>query len=129
PTHFKDLIEEDFFVEWAQVHDCLYGVSRQSLIETWEDGEVAIMDIDVQGVEKIKSEYPDAVSLFILPPSIDELRRRILSRDKEPPANLELRLENAKKEMAQADRYDYQLVNDDFEPSYAEFKKILEELL
>ena len=126
---FQAFIEKDFFVEWAHVHNSLYGISRQSLEETWTDGQVAIMDIDIQGVEKLKSLYPDAVSIFILPPSIEELRKRILARDKQAPANLELRLENARKEISQADRYDYQLVNDDFEESYARFKKIVEELL
>lgn len=130
-THekFQALIERDFFVEWAHVHNSLYGISRQSLEETWEEGLVAIMDIDIQGVEKLKSLYPDAISIFILPPSIDELRKRILSRDKQPPANLELRLENARKEISQADRYDYRVINDDFEESYSRFKKIVEELL
>ena len=129
PIKFKSLIEEDFFVEWSRVHDSLYGISRQSLEETWEAGQVAIMDIDIQGVDKIKSIYPDAVSIFILPPSIEELRRRILARDKKPPSNLELRLENAKKEISMASQHDYQVVNDDFHESYAEFKKIVEELL
>lgn len=128
-SDFEAKIEEGFFVEWSPVHDSLYGTSRQSLEETWDEGRVAIMDIDVQGVEKFNNIYPDAISVFILPPSIDELRKRILSRDKEPPKNLELRLENAKKEIQMAHKYDYQLVNDEFEKSYQGFKKILEELL
>ena len=128
-TKFESLIKENFFVEWSRVHDSLYGISRQSLEETWSENEVAIMDIDVQGVDKIKAIYSDAVSVFILPPSIEVLRERILARDKKPPANLELRLENAKKEVALASFYDYQVVNDNFEESYTEFKKIVEELL
>ncbi len=126
---FEKRIREGFFVEWSPVHDSLYGTARQSLEETWSEGRVAIMDIDVQGVEKFTKLYPDAISIFIMPPSIDELKRRIISRDKKAPDNLELRLENAKKEIEKAHQFDYQVVNDDFEESYARFKKILEELL
>jgi guanylate kinase len=126
---FEKKIDQGFFVEWSPVHDSLYGTSRQSLEDAWAEGRVAIMDIDVQGVEKFTKIYPDAISLFILPPSIEELKRRILSRDKKAPDNLELRLENAKLEIEKAHQFDYQVVNDDFEESYARFKKILEELL
>lgn len=126
---FKSKIADNFFVEWSPVHDSHYGTSRKSLGQAWAEGRVAIMDIDVQGVDKFMKIFTDAISIFILPPSIDELKKRILSRDKEPPANLDLRLENAAKEIALAHKYDYQLVNDDFEKSYQAFKKILEELL
>lgn len=126
---FEAKIEEGFFAEWSPVHDSLYGTSHQSLEQAWAEGRVAIMDIDVQGVEKFMKIYPDAISVFILPPSIEELKKRILSRDKKPPANLELRLKNAEKEIQLAHKFDYQLVNDDFEKSYQRFQKILEELV
>ncbi|MCB0378979.1 MAG: guanylate kinase [Bdellovibrionales bacterium] len=126
---FKELVEQDFFVEWSQVHDSLYGTPHKSLEEVWEKGKVAIMDIDIQGVHKIKQVYPQAVSIFILPPSIEELKRRILGRDKKAPDNLELRLENAKKEIACADQFDFQVVNDDFEPSYAQFRDLVKSLV
>ena len=126
---FEAKIGEGFFVEWSPVHDSLYGTSRNSLEQSWAEGRVAIMDIDVQGVDKFTKIYGDAISIFILPPSIEELKKRILARDKKPPANLELRLQNAEKEIRLAHKYDYQLVNDDFEKSYQGFKKILEELL
>lgn len=126
---FEQRAEQGFFAEWSKVHDSLYGTSHQGLKETWSEGRVAIMDIDIQGVEKLNQIYPNSISVFILPPSIDELRKRILSRDKRVPENLELRLENAKKEIKQAHKFDYQLINDDFEESYLSFKKILEELL
>ncbi len=126
---FEDRIQQDFFAEWSPVHDSLYGTSHQSLRQAWSEGRVAIMDIDVQGVEKFMKIYPEAISIFILPPSIEELKRRILSRDKKAPDNLELRLENAEKEIEKAHQFDYQVVNDDFEKSYQRFQKILEELL
>jgi guanylate kinase len=126
---FESKVEQGFFVEWSPVHDSLYGTSRQSLEQVWAQGKVAIMDIDVQGVEKFTQIYPNAVSIFILPPSIEELRRRILARDKKAPDNLDIRMQNASREIAHAHKYDYQVVNDDFEKSYRQFKKILEDLL
>lgn len=87
------------------------------------------MDVDVKGARTFKQKYPDAASIFILPPSIDELKRRIQSRDKKLPEDLETRLANAKIEIDEASHFDYQIVNDDFEKSYLEFKKIIEDLL
>ncbi len=126
---FQVLVNQGFFVEWSLVHDALYGTSHQSLTKTWERGKVAILDIDIQGVGKIKKVYKDAVSVFIMPPSIEELKKRILTRDKTPPANMELRLANAKKEIQTAREHDYLVINDNFDKSYGKFKKILEELL
>ncbi len=128
-SDFKDKVSQGFFAEWSPVHDHLYGTSHQSLVETWAEGRVAIMDIDVQGVEKFMKIHPEGISIFILPPSIDELKKRILARDKNVPDNLDLRLKNAEKEIQLAHNFDYQVVNDDFEKSYLRFKKILEELL
>lgn len=128
-SDFELRIKDGFFAEWSPVHDNLYGTSHQSLEQAWSEGRVAIMDIDVQGVEKFTKIYPDGVSIFILPPSIEELKKRILARDSKPPADLDLRLQNAEKEIQLAHNFDYQLVNDDFEKSYQGFKKILEELL
>ncbi len=128
-SDFEAKIEQGFFAEWSPVHDRLYGTSHESLQKAWAENRVAIMDIDVQGVEKFIKIYPDAISIFILPPSIEELKNRILARDKKVPENLDLRLKNAEKEIELAHKFDYQVVNDDFEKSYQRFKKILEELL
>ncbi|MBX2989256.1 MAG: guanylate kinase [Bdellovibrionaceae bacterium] len=127
---FEEMIRADDLVEWAKVHNNYYGVSRQVLEHAWKSGRAAIIDIDVQGVETIKKKFPEiAKTLFILPPSIDELRRRIEKRDGGKPADLEVRMQNAEREMAHAPRFDAQIVNDDFETSYAQFKKIIEEWL
>ncbi len=126
---FKQKISESFFVEWAHVHNRMYGTSHEELDKVWSKGKCAIMDVDVQGTETFKAKFPHAVSVFIIPPSIDELRRRIIKRDGGVPADIELRMENAKREMQEAAKFDYQIVNDNFEASYAEFKKIIEKLL
>ncbi len=126
---FQEHIKKDFFVEWAQVHTNLYGTPHHQIIEAWDRQKCVIMDVDVQGANTFKLKYPDAKTIFILPPSIDELRRRIIKRDGGVPKDLEVRMMNAEKEIALAPQFDYRIVNDDFHESYAKFKKIIEELL
>lgn len=135
PYHFISLedfekkVDEGFFVEWARVHTNFYGTSYESLEKAWALGKTVIMDIDVQGTATFRSKFPDAKTIFILPPSIDELRRRVIKRDGEAPLDLEVRMLNAEKEMKEASSFDHVVVNEDFESSYAEFKKIVEKLL
>lgn len=126
---FQNKIKQGFFVEWAKVHTNFYGTSYKSIEDAWAQGKCGIMDIDIQGVVTFKSKFPDAKTIFILPPSIDELRRRIEKRDGGMPADIEVRMANAEKEIREASKFDFQIVNDDFEQSYGEFKKIIEELL
>lgn len=126
---FRNKIEQNFFVEWAKVHTNYYGTSYESLEQAWKQGKTAIMDIDIQGVATFKAKFADAKTVFIHPPSIDELRRRIVKRDGGMPHDIEVRMANAEKELREASKFDYQIVNDVFEHSFAEFKKIVEELL
>ena len=126
---FQNKVREGFFVEWARVHNNCYGTSYNSIEDVWNQGKSAIMDIDIQGVATFKAKFSDAKTVFILPPSIDELRRRIIKRDGGVPADIEIRMGNAEKELLEASKFDYQIVNDNFEESYGQFKKIVEELL
>lgn len=126
---FEELKMKGFFVEWAKVHTNYYGTPLQQLEDAWEKGRCIIMDVDVKGAATFKEKFPDAKSIFILPPSIEELRRRVIKRDAKVPADLEVRMANAEKEIQEAKSFDFQLVNDVFETSYAQFKKIVEELL
>lgn len=126
---FEKLRTQNFFVEWAKVHNNYYGTPMSQLERAWEQGKCIIMDVDVQGASTFKLKFPDAQSIFILPPSIDELRRRVVKRDGKIPHDLEVRMGNAEREIAEAPKFDFQLVNDDFEASYSQFKKIVEELL
>ncbi len=126
---FEELCAQGFFVEWAHVHANMYGTPFYQIEEAFQKNEVVIMDVDVQGADTFKAKFPDAKTIFILPPSIDELRRRVIKRDKKLPDDLEIRMKNAEKEIARAHEFDFQIVNDDFEASYAKFKKIIEELL
>ncbi|MEN0059073.1 MAG: guanylate kinase [Bdellovibrio sp.] len=126
---FQSRIEEGFFVEWAKVHTNFYGTSYRSIESIWEEGRCGIMDVDIQGVATFKAKFPAVKTVFILPPSRDELRRRIEKRDGGMPADIEVRMANAAKEIQEASKFDYQIVNDNFDQSYAQFKKIVEELL
>jgi len=87
------------------------------------------MDIDVQGAETFRKIFPNAAYIFIQPPSFDELRKRLQKRDGENSKDLELRLSNAKKEMEHAPLFEFKIVNDKFDKAYAEFKKIIEEVM
>jgi guanylate kinase len=128
-AEFEALKAKNYFVEWAIVHNNFYGTPLEQLENAWEKGKCIIMDVDVQGAETFKRKYPDAKSVFILPPSIDELRRRVTKRDGKVPEDLEVRMKNAERELEKANTFDYQIINDDFEGSYLKFKKIVEELL
>ncbi|MES2854927.1 MAG: guanylate kinase [Bdellovibrionota bacterium] len=126
---FQELREQEFFVEWAIVHENFYGTPMHQLTDAWKEDRVIIMDVDVQGAGTFRKKFPDAVSIFILPPSIDELRRRVTKRDGKIPGDLEVRMKNAAREIEHAGEFDYQLINDDFDRSYQAFKKIIEDLL
>lgn len=123
---FEKKIREDFFIEWAKVHTNMYGTSYEQINLAWAKNKVVIMDIDIQGVVTFKSKFPDAKTVFILPPSIEELRRRVIKRDGSPPPDLDVRMANAEKEMQKANEFDVRIINDDFDRSFAEFKKIVE---
>jgi guanylate kinase len=122
--------QQGLFVEWAQVHSNYYGILASSLESAWSNHRCAIMDVDVQGTKTIKTLYPsETKTLFIMPPSIDELRRRIEKRDGGRPKDLEARMQTAEREIALASQFDACLVNDDFDRSYGLFKKIIEDWL
>ncbi len=127
---FKERRDQGFFVEWAKVHTNFYGTSMESLEATWRKNKVVIMDLDIQGVRTFKQKLAGSLkTVFILPPSLEELKRRIIYRDKGVPADLEVRMKNAAIEMAESASFDYKVVNEEFEESYHKFKKIIEELL
>ena len=126
---FESRIQQNYFVEWARVHSSYYGTPKDQIDLAFAQNRVVIMDVDVQGVATFKAKYPDAKTIFIHPPSIEELRRRIQKRDGKEPKDIEVRMTNAANEIKKADQFDFQLVNEDFETSFAAFKKIVEGLL
>jgi len=128
-SRFEELIKEGFFIEFAEVHGNLYGTPVHQLDDAWAQGQVVVMDVDVQGAKTFQTKYPEALTIFILPPSIDALRDRIVKREGKVPKDLELRLKNAEIEMAEANRFSYRIVNDDFSKAYAQIKKLIEDFI
>ena len=126
---FEALLKKDFFVEHAEVHENYYGTPSDQIEAAWKQGHCVIMDIDVQGAETFRRKFPESKSIFIVPPSIDELRRRVIKRDGKVPADLEVRMSNAEKEISRSHEFNFKVVNDVFETSYAQFKKIVADLL
>ena len=103
------------FLEWAEVHGHLYATPARFVDEGVAAGRVVVLDVDVQGGASVRRARPDAVSVFVYPPSVDALRQRLLKRDTEAPETVERRLGNAPGELAQYPEYDYLVLNDDLE--------------
>ncbi len=122
---FLRKIEENAFIEWARVHNFYYGTPRDQIEKYLGEGKKVILDIDVQGGLKIKEQIPDSVLIFLLPPSMDELRKRLIQRGTEEEEILRVRIENAKKEIDMADRYDYQVINDILDETVRELDSII----
>jgi guanylate kinase len=113
PEKFREEIEEGNFLEWSMVHGEFKGVRRDVLGETLQNHTIVIVKPDPQGMRKIKSQLPEALTIFIMPPSVESLRRRLTTRGTETAEQREVRLRNAEIEMAAAPEYDYVVVNED----------------
>lgn len=114
------------FLEWAEVHGQLYGTPSAPVDAGVAAGRVVVLDVDVQGGVSVRRARPQAVSVFIYPPSIDSLRQRLLSRGTDSPEVVERRLKNAPGEMAQYVDYDYLVINDDLELAVARLVAIVD---
>jgi len=109
---FKKMIERKKFVEWTEVHREFYGTSSTFLNKITEGGKDAILEVDVEGGINIKKHYPQATLIFILPPSWEELEKRLKTRGTETDEKIRKRMERAKKEVEYAGYYDYLVIND-----------------
>jgi len=123
---FASMKDRGKFAEWAKVHDFLYGTLRQPLDRSIGSGDDMILDIDVQGARKIKRIYPQAVSVFLLPPSWGELQRRLVLRGTDRQNTIRRRLTNARREIQEIIKYDYYVVNRDVEGAIEALKSIVE---
>jgi len=119
------LKEEDAFIECAIVHNYQYGTLRKYIDERLNKGINVICDIDVQGFKLIKNTGTDHVSIFIIPPSIEELEKRLLARGLDSENVIDTRLENAREELRFAEEFDYRVLNDNFEQAYKEIVNII----
>lgn len=124
-AEFDQMVEKNGFLEYATVHDNRYGTPAQPVLEAIEKGLNMVLDIDPQGALNVMEAMPDCVSVFILPPSYSELRRRLVGRNTETPEAVERRLGNAKGEIDQMNRYNYLVINDDVDKAYEQLKAIV----
>jgi len=123
---FSDLIRNDAFIEWAKVHGNLYGTLKNQIKELIEKGKNIVLDIDEQGANQIKKKEIPALFIYILPPSLKELKKRLKERDTEHIKEIDRRLQSAKEQITSKGFYDYVIINDDIRKVVKKLKKIIE---
>jgi guanylate kinase len=124
-SDFRQKILEGAFIEWAEVHGYLYGTLWEQIEQPIRKGKKVFLDIDVQGGIQIKQKKQDAVLIFILPPSLKELERRLRNRQTDDNTEITKRLNVARHEMEFADQYDFQVINDHFEKTLEDIEAII----
>jgi len=125
PAAFDAMVQANAFVEWAHVHNHRYGTSRQAIEEKMVAGADIVLEIDFQGAMQIKKLFPHAATIFILPPSWEELQARLEKRGEDSPEVIAVRLQNAATEMAQARNFDFVIINDLFERALADLQLVV----
>ena len=124
-AEFDAMVASDAFVEWAHVHGRRYGTSKKAIEERIAQGNDVILEIDYQGALQVKQTFANAVLIFILPPSWEELRSRLERRGEDSAEVIELRLKNAAEEMAQVHKFDFVIINELFERALFDMKAIV----
>ncbi len=122
---FRKMVAEDAFLEHAEVFGNLYGTARQEVTRALASGADLVLDIDWQGAAQVRTRLPEAVSIFIVPPSQAALRERLKHRAQDEPAVIESRMAQARSEMSHFSEFDYLVINDDFETALAELAAIV----
>ncbi len=122
---FKRMIEQGDFLEHAQVFDNFYGTSQASVLEQMAKGMDVILEIDWQGAQQVREKMPEAVSIFILPPSREELESRLRGRNTDSDEVIERRMRDAISEMSHYNEFDYLVFNDDFDTALSELRSII----
>ena len=126
-THeqFSEWVKQDRFLEYAHVHDDMYGTLKDDVIRELEAGNNVLLEIDVQGALQVREKIPEALLIFVDIPSIQELERRLRDRNTESESALKVRLANAEKERALKSEYDYVIVNDELDRACAELRRVI----
>jgi guanylate kinase len=125
PPEFDAMVAANAFVEWAHVHGQRYGTSKKMIEDRIAQGADVILEIDWQGALQIREAFANAVLIFILPPSWEELRSRLERRGEDSPEVIEMRLQNAAEEMAQAGAFDFVIINELFERALFDLKAVV----
>ncbi len=123
---FQEMIDNGEMLEYAHVHENMYGTPKKFAMDKVEEGEIVILEIDVQGALQIKKVYSDAIFIFLLPPNMDELKKRIVGRATETEHSIEIRYKNAFRELDFVEEYDYFVVNDTVEQAVKDVESIIE---
>ena len=122
---FKDMIDKKEFLEWAQFAGNYYGTPLSSVNEKIEKGFIVLLEIEVEGAKQIKEKFPESLSIFLLPPSKEELEKRIRNRGTEKEEAIDRRLSRANYEIASSDQFDFVLTNHDVDETVKEVFKII----
>ena len=122
---FDSMVRTNAFVEWAHVHNYRYGTSRKAIEDRMAQGADVVLEIDYQGALQIKRLFTNAVTIFVLPPSWEELRARLERRGEDSADVIEVRLKNAAVEVAQASQFDFVIINESFERALFDLKSIV----
>ena len=122
---FEKMAKEGKFVEWASVHGEFYGTERRQIDECLAGGKILLLDVDVQGAMNVMREFPGAVTIFIEPPSLEELERRLRRRGTESDESIRLRLEGAKRELEYRNNFRYIVINDQLDESIRQIENII----
>jgi guanylate kinase len=124
-AQFAAMLEQQAFLEHAQVYDNFYGTAQQNVEALLNNGQDVILEIDWQGAQQVKKMLPESVSIFIFPPSIDVLQQRLLARGQDSDAVIARRMRDAIAEMSHYQEFDYLIVNDDFQQAFFEIQSII----
>jgi guanylate kinase len=127
-SNFKKMIKSDKFAEWAKVHGNYYGTPRELLDKTLKSGKNIFLEIDVRGGMNIKKQYPQACMIFIMAPDLKTLEKRLVVRNKDRKETINIRLNNAKKELTYLHKYEYLVVNRKLKDSVVAIKTIVKSL-
>ncbi len=122
---FQKLIAQNAFLEWAKVYDNYYGTPRQYVEEILQAGKDCILEIDIQGALQVKQKIPEGIFIFVVPPSLQELTRRITCRGTEDPSEIEKRMSQVSEEMSHLKDYDYIVVNDEVTSAVEKIRAII----
>lgn len=126
---FEKMIENDEFIEWANVYGQYKGTSKKYVDSILDKGKIVLLELDVQGGERVIDLYNNLCSIFILPPDFDTMKQRLIKRGGEKDFDLEKRLETAKIELLKKEKYKYWVVNDDLEKVFAIIETIINEYI
>ena len=123
--HFESMISKDQFIEYQSVYGNLYGSTKENVLNQLDEGHDVILEIDYKGMMKIKSIYPEAITIYIVPPCIDSLRERLISRAQDDHETVENRISSARFELCYAKFSDYVIINGNFRSALVDLAEIV----